>query len=49
MCEQDIKSWMDSDETWWTGLVCDEDKFIHFDEDPDPDPDTRIFIVNLHH
>ena len=30
VCEEDISIWTDSDETWWTGWVCDKDEFIRF-------------------
>ena len=47
------KLWMDSDETWLTGWVCDKDELIRFfehpDPNPDPDPDTIIYIMILHY
>ena len=31
------KLWMDSEEIWWTGWVCDEDKSVSLD--------TRILFI----
>ena len=44
------KLWTDSDETWWTCWVCDEEELISFfGEHPDLDPDLIILKMILHH
>ena len=42
--------WTDSDETWWTGWVCDHDELIRFWWRPGSGYDIySIFKVILHH